>query len=233
MPSSFALLASWVASALRLGLGVRADAMGPRPEQPIIVYEFESCPFCRKVREAATALDLTLRVRPCPRRGRRFRPEAVAAGGVEQFPYMIDPNTDTAMYESSDIVEYLYARYGNRAAPLHARTDVTIPLGSAASVLRAGHGTSSRPSQAPPELLELWGFESSPACRLVREVLCELELEHLQVEVGAGSARRDDLVARSGRDEVPWLWDPDAQLGLFGADAIVEHLERRYGSRPR
>ncbi len=231
MLPKFAWLASWAASALRLGLGVRASAVGPRPAQPIVVYEFEACPFCRKVREAATALDLTLQIRPCPRGGRRFRPEVLAAGGTAQFPFMIDANTGTAMYESSDIVEYLYARYGDRAAPLHARTHLTIPLGSAASALRLGHGTSSRPSHPPAQLLELWGYESSPTTRLVREVLCELELEHLQVAVGAGSPRRADLVARSGRDEIPWLWDPGPQRGLHGVNAIIDHLEQRYGSR--
>ena len=41
-----------------------ADA--PRPETPLILYEYEASPFCRKVREAALLLDIPLELRPCP-----------------------------------------------------------------------------------------------------------------------------------------------------------------------
>jgi ABC-type multidrug transport system fused ATPase/permease subunit len=44
-------------------------------EQPIIIYEFESCPFCRKVREACSMLSLPVTFRPCPKDGPTFRPE--------------------------------------------------------------------------------------------------------------------------------------------------------------
>ena len=37
-----------------------------RPKQPIIVYEYEGSPFCRKVRDACVMLDLTVEYRPCP-----------------------------------------------------------------------------------------------------------------------------------------------------------------------
>ena len=41
-----------------------ADA--PRPETPLVLYEYEGSPFCRKVREAALLLDVSLELRPCP-----------------------------------------------------------------------------------------------------------------------------------------------------------------------
>lgn len=37
------------------------------PELPLELYEFEACPFCRKVREAITMLDLNCYVYPCPK----------------------------------------------------------------------------------------------------------------------------------------------------------------------
>jgi Glutathione S-transferase, N-terminal domain len=43
--------------------------------EPIIIYEFESCPFCRKVREACSMLSLPVTFRPCPKDGPTFRPE--------------------------------------------------------------------------------------------------------------------------------------------------------------
>ena len=38
----------------------------PRPEQPLVLYEYEGSPFCRKVREAALILDVPVELRPCP-----------------------------------------------------------------------------------------------------------------------------------------------------------------------
>jgi len=38
------------------------------------LYEFEACPFCRKVREAMSALDLDVLMFPCPKGGERYRP---------------------------------------------------------------------------------------------------------------------------------------------------------------
>lgn len=43
-----------------------ASVLGPRPAQPIEVFEYEGSPYCRKVREAAAVLDLDVLYRPCP-----------------------------------------------------------------------------------------------------------------------------------------------------------------------
>ena len=45
---------SMFASVSRLGAGVAATPPTRRPVQLLEVYEFESCPFCRKVRDALT-----------------------------------------------------------------------------------------------------------------------------------------------------------------------------------
>ena len=79
----------------RLGTGGSVGALGERPEQPLELFEFEACPFCRKVREALSILDLEAEIRPCPKRGERFRRELIERGGKALFPYLVDPNTDT------------------------------------------------------------------------------------------------------------------------------------------
>ncbi len=118
--------------------GLVARYPARRPERPLELYEFESCPYCRKVREAFSELDLDHISRPTPRgsernrakvealggqrlfpyqvrnvakRG-RARPALVALGGKMQVPYLIDPNTEEAMYESDAIVAYLKRTYG-------------------------------------------------------------------------------------------------------------------------
>ena len=40
-----------------------------RPAKPLELYEYEACPFCRKVREALSMLDIDVIVYPCPRDG--------------------------------------------------------------------------------------------------------------------------------------------------------------------
>lgn len=63
-----------------------------KPELPIVLYEFEGCPYCRKVREAAVILDIDVLFKPCPKGGPNFRLEAIKTGGKKMFPFMVDPN---------------------------------------------------------------------------------------------------------------------------------------------
>ena len=104
---------SCLSPVLRFGLGVfTGDGReGKRPEKLLELYEFEACPFCRKVREGLTAYDLDALVYPCPR-GSRYRDVVVARGGKAMFPFLVDPNTGKEMYESSEILRYLADTYG-------------------------------------------------------------------------------------------------------------------------
>jgi len=77
---------------------------------PLILYNMEGSPYCRKVREALSELDLEHVVRNVPK-GSPKRAALVERGGKMQVPYLIDPNTDRALYESDDIVAYLEAQY--------------------------------------------------------------------------------------------------------------------------
>jgi anaphase-promoting complex subunit 7 len=40
------------------------------------------------------------------------RPAFVALSGDMMVPYLVDPNTDTRMFESADILAYLGEQYG-------------------------------------------------------------------------------------------------------------------------
>jgi glutathione S-transferase len=222
---------SLAATLARLGSGVSVGTLGPRPERLLELYEFESCPYCRKVREALSILDLDARVHPCPKGGTRFRPEVERRGGKQQFPYLVDPNTGKEMYESDDIVRYLFEQYGGQGVPmllaLGPLTDATAAL---ASAWRLGLGTRARPSRAPAEALELYSFEASPFCRIARESLSSLELPYVLHNVAKGSPRRPAFVERAGRMQVPWLFDPNTQVSLFESADIVTYLEETYAS---
>jgi len=213
----------------RLGSGRQVGAPGRRPQRPLELYEFEACPFCRKVREALSILDLEAIIYPCPKGGPTYRPRVREQGGRELFPYLVDPNTGKAMYESSDIVAYLFAEYGDGRVPLLLGAG---PLTDASSIVsglwRLGGGSRYRRARAPEELLELYSFEASPFCRIAREALCSLELPYRLHNVASGSARREAFVARSGKMMVPWLADPNTGVEMFESADIVSYLNETY-----
>lgn len=112
MSRALDVFTAFSAQALRFPSGIYVAHVGPRPELLLELYEFEACPYCRKVREMLTVLDLDAKIYPCPKNGARYRPEVAARGGKAQFPYLVDPNTGTTMFESADIVAYLQQTYG-------------------------------------------------------------------------------------------------------------------------
>jgi len=221
------------ATLARLGSGAAVGPLGTRPARALELYEFEACPWCRKVREALTVLDLEAVILPCPKGGRRFREEVVRRGGKAQFPYLVDPNTGKEMYESAEIVAYLFQHYGAGPPPKLLGRGIAANLSAGlASAWRPGFGARRRSARAPEALLELYGFEASPFCRIVRETLCALELPYLLHNVGKGSPSREAFVARSGRMQVPWLVDPNSGAMLFESAEIVRYLEATYAGEP-
>ena len=220
---------SFAASASRVGTGMAVAGVGKRPARPLELYDFEACPFCRKAREALSILDLDAMVYPCPKGGPRFREEVRHRGGKALFPYLVDPNSETEMYESDDIVRYLFTTYGDGSVPwMLALGPVTLAGSAMASAWRVGRGERYRRARAPERPLELWSFEASPFCRLVREELCSLELPYLLHNVAKGSAQRDAFVARSGKMMVPYLLDPNTGTSMFESADIVRYLDATY-----
>lgn len=71
---SWRVFTSTLALILRLasgGVALRGQ-IGRRPVQPLRLYEYEGCPYCRKVREALSMLDLEVIILPCPKGGKRY-----------------------------------------------------------------------------------------------------------------------------------------------------------------
>lgn len=230
-----------------------AAAGRPHFQQPAerpVLYDIEASPYCRMVREAATALHLDLDIRPCPKGGKRFRPEAERIGGKQQFPLLVDPNTGSVLYESGDIIEYLFQTYAKRSAPrLYQATPLHKAGSFMATVSRALKGMKAAPSREALQPLVLWSFEASPFSRPVRERLCELELpyslhnlgkEHW-TEIGPATQRlkpgpyqpiaggkRDQFMSLYGRVQVPYLEDPNTGAALFESAAILAYLEQTY-----
>jgi glutathione S-transferase len=185
------------------------------PEQTLKIYDMENCPFCRLAREAMEELSLDYELYPSPKQGQRYRPELIARGGKAQFPYLIDANTNTEMYESLDIVRYLYDTYGDGKLPGKWRLGGLQTLRSMLiSATRSGRSLWVKASHQPAQLLQLHSGEANPGARAIRELMCQLELpfhSHPQ----SGQAR---------------LSDPNTGTELNGKKAILNYLRNTYAA---
>ena len=252
MTSALNLLSSTVTSSLRGWSGIRSRTDTDKPAQLLRFYDIENCPYCRIVREVLTELDLDAIILPCPRGGLRFRPEVLIHGGKHQFPYMIDPNTHTEMYESMDIIAYLYETYAGIDLPLKWKLGPIHKLSSSlASATRLREGMFATASVEPDLTLELYSFEASPYARPVRELLCAMELpyvlrscgrsnkqewlppklrEKLEIEPDSVLPNRMAMMEKEGRMGIPYLWDSNTGKGLFESSEIIEYLTASYGA---
>uniref|UniRef100_A0A453C216 GST N-terminal domain-containing protein n=1 Tax=Aegilops tauschii subsp. strangulata TaxID=200361 RepID=A0A453C216_AEGTS len=205
---------------------VTAPASGPTLQ----LYEFEACPFCRRVREAMTELDLSAEVYPCPKGSLRHRDVVRKIGGKEQFPLLVDASTGVTMYESGDIVKYLFKQYGQGKSPSFGLLESTIFTGWVPTLLRAGRGMTmwSKAGTVPAEKLELFSFENNTYARIVREALCELELPYVLQNVGEGSSKMSSLLSIAGSKQVPYLMDPNTGFRSGDHKTILSYLFQQY-----
>lgn len=250
MRHSIDVAGSLLATLNEQGRGIRIGAAGSQPAELLELYDMEGCPFCRVVREALTDLDLDAMIYPCPKAGDRFRPLVEKLGGKQQFPYLMDPNTDTALYESRAIVEYLYNTYGSHAGPPAWLIKSVYTLTSAGtSALRLGQGIQALENHPPQQPLELYSFEGSPYARIVRELMTQLELPYVLRQSGRDQAldwvlppirqrlvpdyeptqrNRKALKERTGDVAIPCLIDPNTGTELFDSERITDYLLNTY-----
>lgn len=70
----------------------------------ITLYINPYCPYCKKTLETAHDIGLDIQVKSKDDAG--VADEVKALGGKKQYPFMVDSDTNTQMYESDDIMEY-------------------------------------------------------------------------------------------------------------------------------
>jgi glutathione S-transferase len=249
MQSVLDVLNSSVTSTMRVWRGTNAKPARRQPEQLLELYEFESCPYCRLVREALTELDIDVLIYPCPPGGGRYRNKVKELGGRVQLPFMVDHNSGEKLYESDTIIDYLYKTYGQRSKPLGVR-ELAVAGSISASLVRGKQ--VARPSHQAEKPLVLYSFESSPFSRRVRERLCELELPYelrntgkaMWRDIGPPQIRatlfpdlpvkgrnRLGLLERTGKVQVPYLIDPNTGVEMYESADIIDYLEQTYGQK--
>ena len=252
-----------VAQALLSGVaeGGRGTSGTPHPKQPekaLKLYEFEGSPYCRRVREVLTTLNLDYEVYPCPKGAKKYRLDTQKLGGKQQFPFLVDENTGEKLYESQQIIHHLFKHYGKTGkTPSKYAHYPKIPyVAYAGTLINGAQGVWINRKvihrDAPAQLLELWGFEASPYTRIVRSALAEFELAHkfhnvakerwqdqglaaLRLKPGKytplkGGKREQVLKIMGDNIQVPYLKDPNTGVELFESEKIVQYLKKQYAS---
>lgn len=130
LPSLSGVIRANLASVVRLTGSLDARP-SKEPEEPLVLYSFESSPYARLVRERLCQLELPYRLinlgkqqwaemgpakmrlkpgkyKPLPNTKRDV---FLKKYGRVQVPFLIDPNTGTEMFESADIIAYLDSTY--------------------------------------------------------------------------------------------------------------------------
>lgn len=74
-----------------------------------------TCPYCRKVRNAALEFGIGFDLRDIAQEANRT--ELISQGGKQQVPYLVDVAKGVAMYESEDIIAYLQKEYASAHVP--------------------------------------------------------------------------------------------------------------------
>ncbi len=125
------LVTSRLASVVRLNLRGLVAKPSLVPEQPLVLYSFESSPYSRPVREKLCALQLPYKLvnlgkqqwadmGPAKFRFHRGeyhplpntkRAKLLAEKGRVQVPFLIDANKSIELFESKDILRYLDETY--------------------------------------------------------------------------------------------------------------------------
>lgn len=246
----FTFVSSVLASTLRGWKGTMSMVRTEQPEKPIFLYDIEGCPYCRPVREQLTELDLDVIIVPCPKGSTEHWQALQERGGKKQVPFLVDENTGTQLYESRDIITYLKDTYGDdeRKQVIHSPSRSTSKM---ASGLRFGAGLKYQTSQTPESLLELYSFESSPFARLVRETLAEMGIPYVLRNCGKQQTsdlgvpwlrptmstyqpiegtKRYELKDRTGKVQIPYLFDPNNDKGLFESKDIIRYLKSTYAA---
>lgn len=223
MPTSLDTLTSGLASIVRVnenGLtGVTvAQNLKAQDDICLTLYDMENSKDCRLVRELVSELDLVVDIIPVGKGSKNQVPsgeapclvalpsegkESVISGVTDIFNYLKKSFLGEASGESSDSDPKLQQ-------VIDAVTPVSLAV---AGLLRTGRGTSVVPAASasnqlnrPEKKVVLYSYEGNQFCRLVREVLTELDISYELRSAGKGSPRREELAALTGGStQCPYL----------------------------
>lgn len=249
---------SYISTLLRIGRGTSVSPAAIMPStaasssnyKPLILYNYEHNQFCRLVREVLTELDLPYEVRSAGKGSPRRSELAKITGGSTQCPYLIDPNTDTQMADSKDIVAYLYKNYAKYTPPGELLqfvsaiiTPLLRPIYAKLAPIQAGDDLDvanvqlSIESEINSHKLVVYTYRLSPFCTEAMDVLRRLDIPFEEICLGwewvpflidqSGAEKRAVLGEMTGQTSLPHIFVNGKSIGgLFsGTPGLVPSLE--------
>jgi anaphase-promoting complex subunit 7 len=253
VPNSLDTLTSGIASAFRFSRGVTASPIKKEPRL-MELYDVENDSACRAVRERITELDLSVqKVIPAAANSRVFLDSSYeyALPSNAEIPRLVaedDNGGERVLEGASTIVAYLdeWTTKGGKNTQHNSSemtgNDVFNALlgmgGLMANLFRLGRGVLVTEAAScdgvnvvprPQQPLILYSYEGNQFCRLVREVLTELDIVYELRSAGKQSKRRDEVAKLSGGStQSPFLIDPNTGVQIGQSSDIIQYLYRTY-----
>jgi glutaredoxin len=254
VPNPLDTFSSGLASIFRLQFGVTASSnIKPNEDIRLIkLYDIENSLACRSVRERVTELDLVIeKVIPAAENSRATSDpsyeDALPSGAAAPCLVVSLPSGEQKVISGdSNILEFLDESYPSeissesasaKSEPLQDVFEVLKMAGSyAAGWMRPGRGskvspavTSSPSVNRPKKPLILYSYEGNQFCRLVREVLTELDIVYELRSAGKESPRRAELAERNGGSTIcPYIVDPNTDVSMAESADIIRYLYDTY-----
>ena len=169
------------------------------------MYSYEGNQFCRLVREVLSELDIPYELKSAGKGSSKRAELSEITGGSAQCPFLIDPNTDTQMAESKDIIEYLYRKYAMFTPPNEilgyissAITPLLKPVYKVLAPLQAGSSRKDK-SEYDAEIVAakaeiekdiasnkvvIYTYSLSPFCTEALGVLSSLDIDYKEMSLG-------------------------------------------------
>ena len=252
IPTFVDTLTSGLASIARLPGGTTVDQQ--KAATPSLqlqeLYDVENNRACRKVRECITELDLVVdKVIPAAPNGRVFTDSSYAhalPSGTE-IPRLVvtedNGSNKIILTGSDDILEYMAEKCRESTVVDQRDNDLQQQAifylrecgNIVANLLRTGRGQkvcdaalgANVPRATKP--LVLYSYEGNQFCRLVREVLTELDLVYELRSAGKESPRRQELAqVANGSTQCPFLLDPNQNVAMLESADIIAYLYKTY-----
>jgi glutaredoxin len=253
VPNSLDVLTSGLASIFCLPRGVTVSSPNAQKGNVRIakLYDVENSKSCRAVRERITELDLVVeQVIPVAAGSQNAASMPGGKAPVLVVATISSDGESGEKIEDTRTIEGVLAilsfldesfDYPSSNVPQESEEDsvaiVKEKLKLAgmylASWMRLGRGKSVSPSvgNRPEQPLILYSYEGNQFCRLVREVLTELDIVYEMRSAGKDSPRRSELASiTGGSSQCPYLIDPNTGASMSESADIVEYLYKNYAS---
>jgi anaphase-promoting complex subunit 7 len=201
------------------------------------LYDVENNPNCRRVRERLTELDLCVEEVIPSAPGSKALQKLGSDIILPRLVAQVDGKT-VVLQGEIEIIDFLDKQMGIPSPiPKEEWKQSIVQIvdavtGQMATLLRSGRGnmvSSAAGRNGPEKPLVLYDYAGNQFCRLVREVLTELDLPYTLRSAGKGSPRRQELLELTGNStQCPYLVDPNTGVATGESADIVKYLYNQY-----